>query len=48
MEEEFDLSEVKVVDENGEAQPVETSQEEEQPNEALKEAADDLAKETEV
>ena len=48
MEEEFDLSEVKVVDENGEAQPVETSQEEEQPNEALKEADDDLAKETEV
>jgi len=48
MEEKFDLSEVKVIDDNGEAQPVETPQEEEQPNEALKDAADDLAKETEV
>ena len=48
MEEQFDLSEVKVIDDNGEAQPVETPQEEEQPNEALKEAADDLAKETEL
>jgi hypothetical protein len=48
LEENFDLSEVKVIDENGEAQPVETPQEEEQPNEALKEAADDLAKETGV
>lgn len=48
MEEEFDLSEVKVIDDNGEAKPVEIPQEEEQPNEALKDAADDLEKETEV
>ena len=48
MEEQFDLSEVKVIDDNGEAQPVEIPQEEEKPNEALVDAAEELEKETEV
>jgi hypothetical protein len=46
MEEQFDLSEVKVIDDNGEAQPVEIPQEEEKPNEALVDAAEELEKES--
>ena len=50
MEEEFDLSEVKVMDENGEAQPVELPQEETQeeiaPNEELTDSTEDVQEQT--
>lgn len=50
MEEEFDLSEIKVMDENGEAQPVELPQEETQeeiaPTETSTEEAEEVKQET--
>jgi len=51
IEDNFDLSEFKTIDENGETQEIELNSdntEEEKPNEALTDAAEELEKETEV